>query len=106
MAEAESLHRREMESLIVHAGIAEQKGRFAEAKMGQICAAIIAVSALAAGCYAAVNGHDVAGGILGASGVGGIVTTFILGRPSQPETPKPELQKPLSKRAAKRQRNS
>ena len=73
---------------------------FAEAKRGQICAVIITLSTLIGGVYAAVTGHEVSGSIIGSAGVGGIVTTFILGRAKHKQEEKkvsePE-QKPLSR---------
>jgi hypothetical protein len=53
-----------------------------EAKRGQIFAMIIVLASLAAGTYTAMNGHEVAGSIMGVGGMGGIVATFVLGRKS------------------------
>ena len=105
MAETENDHRRQMERSIVQGGLASQKSQFSEARVGQICAAIITIAALGLGCYTALNGHDVTGGVLGASGVGGIVTTFVLGRSTSRNPESPENKKPLSKQAARRRRN-
>lgn len=88
MAEQEAEHRRLQEALIVQAGIEADRARAAEAKRGQLCALTIAIAALFIGAWTANAGHDVAAGFLGVSGVGGIVTTFIIGR-SHPK-PKPE----------------
>ena|ERR1700730_2348918 len=105
MAETENNHRREMERSIVRGGLASQDRQFSEARVGQICAAMITIAALGLGCYTALNGHDVTGGVLGASGVGGIVTTFVLGRSTNRNPEPPENKKRLSKQAARRQRN-
>ncbi len=80
LVEGEAKYRREMESAIVHSEIDRTRKSFAEAKRGQICAVIITLSTLIAGVYAAVTGHEVSGSIIGSAGIGGIVTTFILGR--------------------------
>lgn len=79
-AEAEAQHRRSLENRMVEARIAESKANFAEARRGQVFALVITMSALMAGSYVAVSGAPWAGGILGVAGIGGIVTTFILGR--------------------------
>ena len=80
MAEQEAEHRRAMETVIVNSGAAEVERQFNESKRGQICAVLITLSAIAAGTYLAMNGHEVSGGVIGVGGIGGIVTTFILGR--------------------------
>lgn len=100
LVEGEAKHRREMESAIVHSEIDRTSKSFAEAKRGQICAVIITLSTMIGGVYAAVTGHEVSGSIIGSAGVGGIVTTFILGRAKHKQEEKkvsePE-QKPLSR---------
>ena len=78
-AESEAQHRREMERLIIDAQIEDRKHYYREARCGQICALIITLAALATGSYTALNGHEVAGSVIGIGGIGGIVTTFILG---------------------------
>jgi uncharacterized membrane protein len=108
MAETESQHRREMERSIVDGGLSSQKSQFSEARLGQIFALVITIAALAIGGYTAINGHEIAGGILGASSVGGIVTTMVWGRSTNKASSNAgpsSTQKPLSKAAAKRQRN-
>jgi uncharacterized membrane protein len=95
MAEHEAEHRRQMETKIVDAQIQHNNKQFSEARCGQICALSITLAALAAGVYTAVNGHEIAGSIIGVGGIGGIVTTFIFGRvaresPDQDESTKPE----------------
>jgi uncharacterized membrane protein len=80
MAEQEAEHRRKTEEKIVNAQIEYSNKHFAEARCGQICALLITLSALAAGVYTAVNGHEIAGSVIGVGGIGGIVTTFIFGR--------------------------
>jgi len=60
--------------------IKHQKRRDCEAKIGQFCALTIAVSVIIGGAITAIYGHEWAGGVIGVSGIGGIVYTFIHGR--------------------------
>jgi len=80
VAEQEAEHRRALETAIVKSGIAEIEKQFNESKRGQICAVVITLVAIAAGTYLAMNGHELSGGLIGVGGIGGIVTTFIIGR--------------------------
>ena len=80
MTEAEAAHRHNLEIRIVQARIDQSREQFKEARRGQICAVAITVASLGAGLCAALKGHDVTGGILGVGGIGGIVTTFVIGR--------------------------
>ena len=92
MAEQEAEHRRKTESEIISAQQEYSNKQFAEARFGQVCALVITIAALIGGVYTAVNGHEIAGGIIGVGGIGGIVTTFILGRhtESEPKNNAPE----------------
>ena len=81
-----SEHRRKTEATIISAQIEHYNKQFSEARCGQICALIITLVALAGGVYTALQGHEVAGSIIGVGGIGGIVTTFILGRRSNDAT--------------------
>jgi len=89
MAEREAAHRQSLETGVVASQIADNKNRFAEARFGQICALLITLGGMLVGAYTALHGHEVAGSILGVGGIGGIVTTFILGRPKQERQPQP-----------------
>ena len=80
LTEAEAEHRRAMELAVVQAEIDDRKRESNEARRGQFCALAIVVVSLAAGVYTAMNGHEWTGSILGVGGIGGIVTTFVLGR--------------------------
>lgn len=93
MTEGEVVHRREMEKNTLNAQILELKQDGAEIKRGQIAAVVVTVFTIAAGTLAAMYGHDVAGGIIGVGGVGGIVTSLIMGRNSSPQSA------PLSKQS-------
>jgi uncharacterized membrane protein len=80
MAEKEAEHRRATETTIVAAQISHHNKQFLEARCGQLCALVITLAALGAGVYTAVQGHEIAGSVIGVGGIGGIVATFILGR--------------------------
>lgn len=99
-AEQEAEHRRAAELAIINAQIEESRREFSEARCGQICALVITLAALGTGAYTAITGHEWAGGIIGVGGVGGIVTTFILGKrkagegqPQAPPNKKPKRKK-------------
>jgi uncharacterized membrane protein len=79
MAEQEAEYRRKTETTIVDAQIEHNNKQFAEARCGQICALAITLAAIAGGVYTAMNGHETAGSLIGVGGIGGVVTTFILG---------------------------
>ncbi len=84
MAEVEGRHRREMElsALELEKAALKQHGR--EVTLGQIFAFFIAMMAIVAGSYVAINsqavGQQIAGGAIGSLGIGGIVLAFIKGR--------------------------
>jgi uncharacterized membrane protein len=84
MAEAEAIHRREIETKIVDANCADMTAYHAEVFRGQICGLIIAVTALVSGAYVAVQGYQWGGALLGTGGIGSIVLTFVLGRNAKP----------------------
>ena len=80
MAEREGLHRRSQEEKIIAAQIDSMKRQFLEARIGQIFAFAIALAFLGCGTYTVISGHDLAGSFFSLIGLGGIVTTFIVGR--------------------------
>jgi hypothetical protein len=41
---------------------------------------MITLVGIAAGTYLAMNGHELSGGLIGVGGIGGIVSTFVIGR--------------------------
>ncbi len=93
MAEAESVHRRQIESSVVESHCQDQRAFHSEVLRGQILATAITVVALVAGAYTAVSGHEWAGGVLGCAGIGGIAINLILGRNAKQESaPKPDAQ--------------
>ncbi len=76
MAESEVTHRHQLENTVV-------RGDIFEARMGQIFAFLIGIFAIGCGTYAAVNGAEIAGSLVGAGGVIGLVSAFIYGRRKQ-----------------------
>jgi len=103
LAEGEAEHRRKMETTVLAAQIADSRATDNEARCGQICALIITIASLIAGSYTAMHGHEIAGSILGVGGIGGIVTTFVLGRNhSTSEGQLPETAKADTKKKKKR----
>jgi uncharacterized membrane protein len=80
MAEGEADHRRGVENAFIKAQADYHKRQFSEARFGQFCALTITVIAIVAGVYTAIQGHEIAGSVIGVGGIGGIVTTFIFGR--------------------------
>jgi hypothetical protein len=90
-------HRRALEMMranadiaVTMAGIDERKRDSAEARVGQVCALIICLASIAAGAITAIYGHDWAGSAIGVGGIGGIVTTFIVGRRGQQKASTPD----------------
>jgi uncharacterized membrane protein len=103
MAEEEGKHRRQVEQRVIDAQVDSDRRESNEARRGQICALVITLAAIGAGAYTALQGHEVAGSIIGVGGIGSIVTTFILGsrsaaEPGQdPPSTKPASSKPKPK---------
>lgn len=86
MAEQQGNHRRAMENKTVDAGITGMHRQYDEARLGQIFAFLIAAMFLGCGTYIAIRGEPWAGALFGGIGLGGIVTTFIMGRTSSSES--------------------
>ena len=82
-AHAEGLHRQKLESQSLDANIEAMRRQFAEARLGQVFALIIAITFVVVGGYVAIKGQPWSGTILGGVGLGGIVTAFIVGRHRQ-----------------------
>jgi uncharacterized membrane protein len=80
MTETQANHRRELESKNLDASIKHQERRDKEARMGQFFAFLITLVSIAAGAYLAIIGREAAGSVIGAIGLGIIVTAFIKGR--------------------------
>ncbi len=86
MAETQATHRREIEHKAMSADISDQSKKFSEARIGQFCALIIGLAAIAAGTYAATNGAQWPGSLIGGGGVIGLVSVFIYGRQHSRDT--------------------
>ena len=81
MAEAEMRERHEAERRYLEAEVEQMRRDFHEARIGQLCALTIGLTAFVAGAYTAVHGAEIAGGLIGVGGVGSIIAAFIYGRP-------------------------
>jgi uncharacterized membrane protein len=79
-AHAESIHRQTLEAKALEANIEAMRRQYAEARLGQIFALIIALAFVIVGGYVSLHGQAWSGTILGSIGLGGIVTAFIVGR--------------------------
>jgi uncharacterized membrane protein len=87
-AHDEGLHRQKLESKALDANIEAMRRQYAEARLGQIFALVIAIAFVAVGGFIAIKGQPWSGTILGGVGLGGIVTAFIVGR-NKPEQSQP-----------------
>jgi len=93
-----------MEQLIVQSEAGQGVRDSNEARRGQICALIITLAAIGAGAYTALQGHEVAGSIIGVGGIGSIVTTFLAGRNAAQPEPTTSKVSPKGNGKAKRRR--
>jgi hypothetical protein len=107
MAEAQSSHRRLLEQRQQEGELEGMRLQFVEARRGQICALIVALTFLSAGTYCIVSGHLWAGTGIGVPGLSGIVTAFIAGRNGKqqdddaaeaPEPPEDRTNKPANQK--------
>lgn len=80
MAENQVAHRQTIESEIVHAGIEDQKQERAERRIGQIFGLLIGLFVIGCGTFSVIKGFPISGTTLGASGVVGLVSVFVIGR--------------------------
>ena len=79
-AHEEGVHRHELETKALDANVEAMRRQFAEARLGQVFALIIALTFVGVGAYVSIHGQPWSGTILGGIGLGGIVTAFIVGR--------------------------
>lgn len=101
MAEQEAEHRRSIEHSLVQFEANESARDSVEARRGQVCALLIALTALGISGYTAMAGHEIAASIIGVGGLGSIITSFLI-RKVPPDQPPPVPPKPAGK--AKRQK--
>jgi len=84
MAEAQSAHRRAVETKGAEAQVEDFKAARAEARLGQVFAFIIAVFGILAGAcvihHGTTGGAQIAGCVIGGVPLATIVTTFICGK--------------------------
>jgi len=78
MAENQAKHRQELERIVVEAGARDSK-------MGVIFAFSIGIVTILSGVAVAIAGHEWPGVLLGTTGLGGLVSTFIYGTRSSRE---------------------
>lgn len=83
--QVEGAHRRTLETKSLEANIEGMRRQFAEGRLGQIFAFSIAVVFVFVGAYVALHGQPWPGAVFGSAGLGGIVTTFIVGRRNRNE---------------------
>jgi uncharacterized membrane protein len=84
MAEQQGSNRRLIEQSLAASSQDEMRRQFQEARVGQICAAIVALAFIGSGAYVATHGNPWPGAALGGGGVGlqALVATFVRGRRS------------------------
>lgn len=84
MAERQAAHRQSLQKQSVEAELDDLKARRAERRLGQIFGLVIGNVAIVSGAVVAVLSDAVAGqisgGLIGAGGVAGLVSVFVLGR--------------------------
>ncbi len=73
MAEKEQASRHEILKRAQDSGIVERR-------IGQFLGFLIGITCISGGVYAVTSGHDFAGAAIGAGGVVGLVSVFVLGR--------------------------
>lgn len=84
MAEVEQEHRHKIDVEIIEAQKKDSQAEYQEARIGQFCGLLIGCFAILCGGYTSIHGAAIAGGVIGAAGIGGLVTTFVYGRKSFP----------------------
>lgn len=77
MTEKESNHRRELEKQKLLAEIESLRGGDTLISRAQFFALVIAVLTIVGGCTTAILGSPIAGGIIGITGIAGIIGSFI-----------------------------
>lgn len=77
MAERETAHRHEIEKLDAQRNIEAVRKTFAERRIGQGCAFIVALTAIAGAVYCASIGAYAVGGIIAGTAAVGMVSAFL-----------------------------
>lgn len=79
MAEKQQQHRIDLEKKVV--------GRQTfQSQLGQIFGLLIGLGAIGMGGYCTLQGHEIAGSILGTGGLTGLVSVFVLGKRAQKQS--------------------
>ena len=76
MAEQQASHRMGLEKTVI-------SGQIRQSNTGQFLAFFIGIVALLVAAYCISTGHELGGGIIGATGITGLVTAFIQGKKTQ-----------------------
>lgn len=84
MAETQAAHRQQMECQIVAAQIRDAQDDRREKRRGQWCGLTIGLAGIIGSAYAIVNGHPIAGSVLGGATLVSLVTVFVAGRKAEP----------------------
>ncbi len=74
-----------METKAIDAEIESLRNEAKDTKRGQFCGLLIGLTALLAGTYTSINGYPWAGSFIGAGGVIGLVSAFVVGRKNAPD---------------------
>ncbi len=80
MAEKEADHRHKMEERALEIESEDLKARARDSRWGQIFGFFIGIFTVVAGAYTATQGYQWPGGLIGTSGVLGLVSVFVIGR--------------------------
>ena len=76
--ENEQEHRQQQEQLALTANIQLADKQLNLIKRAQIFAAVLGTFAILGGVYAAINGAEISGGLLGSGGIVGIIIAFLV----------------------------
>jgi uncharacterized membrane protein len=87
MAERAQAHDQEMERAQVDSVIQDRRAARIERRLGQVCAAAIALACIVATVVTALKGHDWVAGGLGTTTVVGLTTVFVTGRRARQAAP-------------------
>ena len=82
MAEREAAHRHNQESKILQTDARLALKASNEILIGQCFGLVMGLATIGAGTYLALSGESLAGGLIGSSGIIGLVSIFVLGRSS------------------------
>lgn len=80
MAESETKHRQAMERKVLDAEIQGQTFEAQDTKRGQYCGLVIGIVAILTGGLCGLTGAEWTGSFIGAGGVVGLVSAFVIGR--------------------------